>query len=67
MLITRKSLISNITRTKDLNITDQEIKKYKSGVWLQYAFPNLSDSEREFIKTGITDDEWDDTFGDFNS
>lgn len=35
---------------------------YGWGALIQDAFPTLSPSEREFLKTGMTDDEWADMF-----
>ena len=34
---------------------------------IQQAMPNLTADEREFIKTGITPQEWDDMFEDEES
>ena len=34
-----------------------------SGMLVQDAFPQLSDSAREFLISGITPEEWDATFG----
>ena len=59
MQVTRTSIISNMTRTVELDITQKQLDDYKNGVLLQDAFPNLSPSEREFIKSGITDSEWE--------
>ena len=50
----------------ELDITDEQILKYESGESIQKAFPNLTPSEREFIMTGITEDEWKDIFGGFD-
>lgn len=48
----------------NLPITDEQLERWKQGnIMIQDAFPNLSPSQREFILTGITDDEWDATFG----
>lgn len=58
MLITRTSQASGVTRIKDLPVTQEQISKYNNGALIQNAFPNLSKSDREFIMTGITDDEW---------
>ena len=58
MKITRTSIISGITRTMDLNITLEQAIDYEEGMKIQYAFPNLTASEREFFMTGITDEEW---------
>lgn len=64
MLVTRKSIVSDKERTLDLPITDEQIARYKSGALVQDAFPNLDADQREFILTGITADEWDETFAD---
>jgi hypothetical protein len=63
MLITRKSAYTGEVRTRDLNITDEQIEAYNMGALLQDAFPNLSRAEREFYKTGATQEEWLDLFG----
>jgi hypothetical protein len=64
MLVTRKSMISGKVHTMFLPITLMQIAAYNSGVLLQNAFPNLSNAEREFYKSGITPEEWDATFKD---
>lgn len=60
--ITRKSQLSGITRTLELDITPQQAADYLNGALIQDAFPNLSADEREFIMTGITPEEWDAAF-----
>jgi hypothetical protein len=40
------------------------MKRYIGGELIQDAFPFLSDSEREFIMSGMSDEEWDDAFGE---
>jgi hypothetical protein len=63
MNITRKSQVSGIERTMDLPVTQEQLDNYYiKGALLQNAFPNLSPSDREFIKTGITDEEWNELF-----
>jgi hypothetical protein len=37
---------------------------WQSGMLIQDAFPMLSADEREFIKTGITPEEWEEMFGE---
>jgi hypothetical protein len=64
MKITRTSAVSGITRTLDLPIIPQEWNNYEKGMHIQDAFTNLTAGEREFIKTGITDEEWDNLFMD---
>jgi hypothetical protein len=63
MQVTRTSPFTGITRTLDLNITAAQVARYNNGWLLQDAFPNLSAGEREFFKTGITDEEWNKAFG----
>lgn len=50
--------------TKDLNITQEQLNNYASGVLIQDAFPHLTPSEREFIKTGLTEESQNDLFGE---
>ena len=65
MKITRTSEFTGITRTLDLDITDEQWKEWKAGGKLiQNAFPNLTDDEREFLLTGVTAEEWDDFCGE---
>ena len=64
MKVVRKSIISGITRTRDLDVTEEQMKSWMNGELAQNAFRNLSPSDREFIMTGITDDEWEETLGD---
>ena len=63
MEITRTSIATNVTRTRELDITPQQVDAYVNGALLQDAFPNLSADDREFFKTGITAEEWDSLFG----
>lgn len=59
MLITRISMLTGETHTVDLPVTTSDLDRYYGGLLLQDAFPNLTSGEREFIKTGITDREWE--------
>jgi hypothetical protein len=63
MQVTRRSPFTGITRTLDLNITEAQVEAYANGALLQVAFPTLNADEREFYKTGITGEEWDQMFG----
>ncbi len=59
MEVTRTSIISGKTRTVELPITEEQVKKWLGGALIQDAFPNLTPDEREFIKTGMTTKEWE--------
>ena len=59
MQITRKSMMSGVTRTIDLPVTLKQMADWKyGGVLIQNAMPHLSMADREFIMTGVTDAEW---------
>lgn len=63
MLVTRKSALSGKYRTRELPIMQDQLDAYyMRGVLLQNAFPQLNADDREFIKTGITAEEWDNMF-----
>lgn len=62
--VTRTSMLSGITRTITITFDVEDYKAWDNGSKLiQDAFPYLTSGEREFIKTGITDEEWDEAFG----
>ena len=64
MLITRKSLISGNTNTMSLPITEEQYTAWEQGTLVQVAMPHLSPDEREFVMSGITPEEWAETFGE---
>ena len=63
MKITRASELTGVTRTRELPVTEAQLKVWQDGMLIQAAMPNLNDNQREFIKTGITEEEWADLFG----
>lgn len=65
MLITRTSTLSGITRTLDIPCSREDYNRWAlGGAVIQNAMPYLTADQREFIKTGITADEWEDLFAD---
>ena len=61
MLITKRSMISGKTNTKDMPVTQQQLDQWQQGATIQEAMPHLSSDDREFILTGITQEEWEAT------
>lgn len=60
MLITRVSMLTGKTHTRVIKVTQQQLDRYYlDEMLLQLAFPFLSVDDREFIKTGITPEEWE--------
>jgi len=64
MLIRRTSPFTGIIHDWDINVSEEQLKRWRQGTSIQNAMPNLTADEREFIKTGITPQEWADTFKD---
>lgn len=63
MLITKRSSISGKIHTRDIDVTEAQLERYREGLpCIQDVFPGLSVNDREFIKTGITPEEWDALF-----
>ena len=64
MLVTKVSSISRKVNSLELDVTQEQLTRYELGLGLiQHIVPNLSCEEREFIKTGITPQEWEELFG----
>jgi hypothetical protein len=58
MQITRKSAITGITRTMEIPVTEEQLQVWEKGKHIQFAMPHLSADQREFIISGITQNEW---------
>ena len=59
MIVTRTSMMSKIERSIDLDVTTEQINAWRSGMLIQDAMPHLNEHEREFVISGITQEEWD--------
>ena len=57
-------MISGNTNTMELNVTQEQLTAWESGVHIQVAMPQLNAEEREFVKTGMTPTEWEELFGE---
>jgi hypothetical protein len=62
MIFQRISPFTGKLNQMDLPVTEDQVNKYNNGALIQDAFPNLNASQREFLKTGLTDDDWDNMF-----
>lgn len=59
MKVTRKSLFTGKLHTMELAVNPLDLDAYHAGTAnIQDVFPHLSDEQREFIKSGITPEEW---------
>lgn len=64
--VTRQSVITKKMNTMELPITQENLDTYETvgDMLIQDAFPNLDKEQREFLLSGITPQEWNDTFGE---
>lgn len=49
-------------RTREIDVTEEQIADWEQGTLIQEAMPNLSDEEREFLISGATQKEWDEAY-----
>jgi hypothetical protein len=67
MWIKRKSVISGIERTRNIPVNPDDYLSWQAGIGnIQTMMPYLTDSDREFILSGITEEEWDDAFAELD-
>ena len=63
MLITRKSMISGEVNTLEVDCTPEQLAAWEAGMKIQDAMPEVEAPLREYVKSGITPQEWVETFG----
>lgn len=63
MQITKTSVLTGKTHTREIPVTQEQIDQWRAGVLIQNAMPTLSADDREFIQSGATPEEWDAAFG----
>jgi len=63
--VMRVSPLTGKTNIMQIDITLDQIHQWENGLGLiQDIMPNLTASEREFIMSGMTDDDWNEAFGE---
>lgn len=61
--VTRRSPISGQEGSMILPVTADELRAWQVGsAYIQDVFPQLDADQREFLKTGITAEEWNKMF-----
>lgn len=64
MNITKRSRLTNMLNTRDIDVTFEELDEWDaSGAHIQDRFPYLSNDDREFLISGFTPDDWKCMFG----
>lgn len=64
MKITKTSVLTGIVHTREIEITEEQLKQHKLGKHIQWLCPQLSVDDREFLITGTTPEEWDEAMGE---
>jgi 7,8-dihydro-6-hydroxymethylpterin-pyrophosphokinase len=65
MKITKISSLTGAEHTMDIDVTFEQLWKIDNRTDLvQRIVPHLSPAEREFLLTGITNEEWQTAFAD---
>ena len=65
MKVTRFDPLKRKKVTMDLPITEEQIERWQSGEFIQKVMPELTPMQREFLISGISDEEdWNDMFSD---
>ena len=65
MKIIRIDPFTGQTNSLDINVSEEELNQWRfGGKLIQDAMPNITPSEREFIKTGITEESWNAMVGE---
>ena len=64
MIVLRRSILTGIVRTRVIDITEAQYEAWQNGEVIQDAAPHLSVSDREFLINGVTDEEWQEAFGE---
>ena len=62
MLIERDSMLSGKLSTMDLDVTQDQIKRWQSGELIQNVMPHLKPYEREFLISGMSKQEQEEMF-----
>jgi hypothetical protein len=68
MIITRISRLTGIENTSYIDVTPEQLARIENRMntkeLIQDIVPHLSNGEREFLMTGITNEEWLEMFGE---
>jgi hypothetical protein len=62
VIIVKVSQLTGKTHSREIDVTQDQLNEWEAGAVIQRVMPHLSDSDREFLITGATQAEWDETF-----
>lgn len=58
MLVTRTSPLTKLPATLELDVTPEQLARWRAGEVAQHVFPTLTAADREFIISGCTPADW---------
>ena len=64
MKVRKKSQLTGVVHEMEIPVTEEQLILWGEGNLIQDVMPNLSDNEREFLISGITEAEWDERIKD---
>jgi hypothetical protein len=65
MLVTKTSKLTGIEHTRDIPVTEQQLREWMSGRgFIQDVMPEVCPEDREFLISGVTPEEWDAMFAE---
>jgi len=64
MILQRKSILSGVITTRDLPVTQEQLQAFENGQLVQKVFPELSAAAREWLRAGLTEEEWNELYGE---
>jgi len=66
MKVTRTSVLTGVTHTLEIPCTPEQLAEFEQPAqcrrYIQDIMPDLTPSQREFLISGTTDDEWNAAF-----
>jgi len=62
--VTKQSVLTGKETTMTLCFNQQDYQDWIDGMFIQDAMPYLTPAEREFLMTGITEEEWEEAFAE---
>jgi hypothetical protein len=64
MLITKFSPHSMRDNSREIDVSQSQLDRWKAGELIQNVMPHLSADDREFLMTGLTPQDWEEMFLD---
>lgn len=62
MLIERISPFTGVHHKLEIDVTQEQLDNWRNGELIQRAMPHLSAHDREYIRIGVTEQEWNEAF-----